>query len=141
MQSAPVAAPITFLVGGEQYIAINAGWGGGAAQIERMSGTAMNRAAARLLVFKLGGHRQLPPLPPGTTALRLRTSQEIYWDRIAIVYAEPLPDARRQVLPMRAALPGATALMQRSTVCWASVCWICCCTAPAAGRDRPHSER
>ncbi|HWW81562.1 MAG TPA: PQQ-dependent dehydrogenase, methanol/ethanol family [Steroidobacteraceae bacterium] len=66
VQSAPVAAPISFLVGDEQYIAINAGWGGGAAQIERATGTAMNRAAARLLVFKLGGNRQLPPLPPAT---------------------------------------------------------------------------
>ena len=45
----------------------------------------------------------LPPLPAGATALRLRTSQEIYWDRIAVVYAEPLPEARRQVLPMRSA--------------------------------------
>jgi hypothetical protein len=46
----------------------------------------------------------LPPLPSGTTALRLRTSQEIYWDRIAVVYAEPLPDVRRQRLAMRAAV-------------------------------------
>ncbi|MGH9219076.1 MAG: FG-GAP-like repeat-containing protein, partial [Vicinamibacterales bacterium] len=45
----------------------------------------------------------LPPLPAGATALRLRTSQEIYWDRIAVVYAEPLPSVRRRVLPMRAA--------------------------------------
>ncbi|MBX5461427.1 MAG: PQQ-dependent dehydrogenase, methanol/ethanol family [Steroidobacteraceae bacterium] len=63
VQSAPVAGPITFLVNGEQYIAVNAGWGGGAAQVERGQGTALNRAAARLLVFKLGGTAQLPPLP------------------------------------------------------------------------------
>jgi hypothetical protein len=43
----------------------------------------------------------LPRLPRDTTALRLRTTQEIYWDRIAIVYAEPLPAARRQALPLR----------------------------------------
>jgi hypothetical protein len=35
----------------------------------------------------------LPALPPATTALRLRTTQEIYWDRVAIVYSEPLPAA------------------------------------------------
>lgn len=64
VQSAPVAGPISFEVGGEQYIAVNAGWGGGAAQIERAIGTARNRASARLLVFKLGGTRQLPPLAP-----------------------------------------------------------------------------
>jgi len=64
VQSAPVAGPITFLADGEQYVAVNAGWGGGAAQIERASGTALNRAPARLLVFKLGAARQLPPLAP-----------------------------------------------------------------------------
>ena len=62
IQSAPVAGPITYELDGVQYIAVNAGWGGGAAQIERGEGTAANRAAARLLVFKLGGKRQLPPL-------------------------------------------------------------------------------
>jgi quinohemoprotein ethanol dehydrogenase len=64
VQSAPVAAPITFMMDGQQYIAVNAGWGGGAAQVERMIGTAQNRASARLLVFKLGANTQLPPLAP-----------------------------------------------------------------------------
>jgi quinohemoprotein ethanol dehydrogenase len=64
VQSAPVAGPITFIADGEQYIAVNAGWGGGAAQIERGAGIAQNRASARLLVFKLGGKVQLPPLAP-----------------------------------------------------------------------------
>jgi len=63
VQSAPVAGPITFTAGGEQYIAVNAGWGGGAAQVERGAGTQQQRASARLLVFKLGGTLQLPPLP------------------------------------------------------------------------------
>lgn len=61
-QSAPVAGGITYEVDGEQYIAINAGWGGGAAQVERGAGTELPRAPARLLVFKLGGTKQLPPL-------------------------------------------------------------------------------
>ncbi len=52
------------MAGGEQYIAVNAGWGGGAAQVERGAGTQQNRASARLLVFKLGGKLQLPALPP-----------------------------------------------------------------------------
>jgi quinohemoprotein ethanol dehydrogenase len=65
-QSAPVAGPITYLLDGEQYIAVNAGWGGGAAQVERGIGIAQHRAAARLLVFKRGGRVQLPPLPPAS---------------------------------------------------------------------------
>jgi quinohemoprotein ethanol dehydrogenase len=64
VQSAPVAGPITYELDGVQYVAVNAGWGGGAAQIERGAGTAQNRASARLLVFKLGANRQLPPLKP-----------------------------------------------------------------------------
>jgi quinohemoprotein ethanol dehydrogenase len=61
-QSAPVAGGITYLVDGVQYVAVNAGWGGGAAQIERGSGIELPRAPARLLVFRLGGTGQLPPL-------------------------------------------------------------------------------
>jgi quinohemoprotein ethanol dehydrogenase len=61
-QSAPVAGGITYMVDGEQYIAINAGWGGGAAQVEQGAGTELPRASARLLVFKLGGTASLPPM-------------------------------------------------------------------------------
>ena len=63
VQSAPVAGPVTFMANGEQYIAVNAGWGGGAAQVERGIGIQQNRASARLLAFKLGGKLTLPPLP------------------------------------------------------------------------------
>jgi quinohemoprotein ethanol dehydrogenase len=64
VQSAPVAGPITYELDGVQYVAVNAGWGGGAAQVERGAGTAQNRASARLLVFRLGASKQLPPLKP-----------------------------------------------------------------------------
>ena len=64
VQSAPVAGPITYMLDGAQYIAVNAGWGGGAAQIERGSGIELPRASARLIVFKLGGNVQLPPMKP-----------------------------------------------------------------------------
>jgi hypothetical protein len=42
-------------------------------------------------------------LPKGTREIRIRTTQEIYWDRLAIACAEPCPDARRIELPMTAA--------------------------------------
>ncbi len=42
----------------------------------------------------------LPPLPVGTAELRLRTNQEIYWDRLEIVAIEPCPEAVRTVLPL-----------------------------------------
>lgn len=79
-QSAPVAGGITYMLDGVQYVAVNAGWGGGAAQIEQSSGTELPRASARLLVFKLGGTAQLPPLAataaiPPPPALRASEAQ------------------------------------------------------------------
>ena len=67
-QSAPVAGAITYAMDGVQYIAINAGWGGGAAQIERGAGIELPRSTARLLVFRLGGTAQLPPLEVDASA-------------------------------------------------------------------------
>jgi hypothetical protein len=47
----------------------------------------------------------LPRLPDGTRSLRLSTNQEIYWDRVAVAWAEPCSDARREVLvPVEASL-------------------------------------
>jgi hypothetical protein len=37
----------------------------------------------------------LDGLPVGCTALRIRTNQEIYWDRLAVAFVEPCPEARR----------------------------------------------
>lgn len=76
IQSSPVAGPITYELDGEQYVAVNAGWGGGAAGVERSMGIDRARATARLVVFKLGGDVELPPLamqepipsPPRLTA-------------------------------------------------------------------------
>ncbi|MHC4910617.1 MAG: ASPIC/UnbV domain-containing protein, partial [Planctomycetota bacterium] len=42
----------------------------------------------------------LEGLPAGTTALRLRTNQEIYWDALAVVFAEECPEAVRRPLDM-----------------------------------------
>jgi hypothetical protein len=45
----------------------------------------------------------LTQLPPGVSELRIRTNQEIYWDRFAIAYAEPAPPIKRTVLSLREA--------------------------------------
>jgi hypothetical protein len=45
----------------------------------------------------------LPDLPPGATELRLTTNQEVYWDRVAVVWSEPCPEAQRlQLRPLAA---------------------------------------
>jgi len=64
-QSGVVAAPVTYTVNGEQYVAVLAGWGGvfplATGEVALHSGRAQN--ISRLLAFKLGGKSSLPPLP------------------------------------------------------------------------------
>ena len=66
VQTGVVAAPISFQVAGEQYIAIVAGWGGIfpilTGEIASKSGKQTNRS--RVLVFKLNGEADLPPVEP-----------------------------------------------------------------------------
>jgi quinohemoprotein ethanol dehydrogenase len=58
-----VAPPVTYEQGGEQYVAVMAGWGGAyalvAGEAAAAAGVVDNRG--RLLVWKLGGTAQLPP--------------------------------------------------------------------------------
>jgi quinohemoprotein ethanol dehydrogenase len=65
-QSGVVAAPISYTVGGEQYIAVVVGWGGvfplASGEVALKSGRTQN--ISRVLGFKLGGKTSLPPLPP-----------------------------------------------------------------------------
>ena len=64
-QSPVIAGPVTYTVGGEQYVAVMSGWGGTyslvAGIVSLKSGNTHN--ASRVLVFKLGGKGKLPPLP------------------------------------------------------------------------------
>ncbi len=78
-QTGVVAAPATFTVGKDQYVAVLAGWGGvwtlATGALADLSGPVRNKS--RLLVFKLGGTAKLPaavtladiPIdPPASTA-------------------------------------------------------------------------
>lgn len=64
-QAGVLAAPITYEVDGEQYVAIEVGWGGAfglaAGELALKSHIASN--LPRVLVYKLGGTGALPPLP------------------------------------------------------------------------------
>jgi PQQ-dependent dehydrogenase (methanol/ethanol family) len=62
-QSGVVAAPISYEIDGEQYVAVLAGWGGA---VSLVSGALTPNAGAnqrRLLVYKLGGAASLPAQP------------------------------------------------------------------------------
>jgi hypothetical protein len=56
----------------------------------------------------------LPRLPKGTRALRLRTNQQIYWDRIAVAWGEEAPAVKR-ILPLARALVQQSGFPRRST--------------------------
>lgn len=64
-QSGVVAAPVTYTVNGEQYVAVLAGWGGvfplATGEIARHYGRPQN--VPRMLAFKLGAKSALPALP------------------------------------------------------------------------------
>jgi alcohol dehydrogenase (cytochrome c)/quinohemoprotein ethanol dehydrogenase len=63
VQTGIIAAPVTFSIKGEQYVAVLAGWGGiwalAPGLLSETGGRVTN--VSRLLVFKLGGAVQLPP--------------------------------------------------------------------------------
>lgn len=65
IQTGAIAAPISYTVNGEQYVAILAGWGGvfplAAGELALKAGRVRN--VSRMIVFKLGGKAALPPLP------------------------------------------------------------------------------
>lgn len=63
-QTGVMAGPVSYAVGGEQYVAVMAGWGGAAGLIGGEATLAPGvRNISRLLVFKLGGKAALPPIP------------------------------------------------------------------------------
>ena len=72
-----MAGPVTYTVGGEQYVTFMAGWGGAFALTGSFSNVAKVRPEARILTYKLGGKAKLPaaqqqlvslPKPPPVTA-------------------------------------------------------------------------
>ncbi len=63
-QAGVVAAPVSYEIDGEQYVAVMAGWGGA---ISLVSGALTPNSGSnqrRLLVYKLGGNATLPTPPP-----------------------------------------------------------------------------
>ncbi len=63
-----VAGPVTYEVGGDQYVSVLAGWGGVFALAGGDAAAAAGvRGGGRLLTFRLGGTAKLPPAPPPPT--------------------------------------------------------------------------
>ena len=62
-QTGVIAPPVTYEIDGTQYIALMAGWGGAGGLLVNLPGSA-SAGNGKLLVYKLGGDKVLPPLPP-----------------------------------------------------------------------------
>jgi alcohol dehydrogenase (cytochrome c)/quinohemoprotein ethanol dehydrogenase len=89
VQSGVIAAPSTYSVAGEQYLAVLSGWGGSFA-LSGGKGAALSgnlRNVSRLLVFKLGGAVALPRLEPRTLAINPPPDPN---DAASIAKGEPL---------------------------------------------------
>ncbi len=63
IETGAVAAPISYSVDGEQYIAVSAGWAG-SLPIVGGGYSAIHDSPTRILAFKLGGSARLPPSAP-----------------------------------------------------------------------------
>ncbi len=111
-----VAAPVTYTIGGEQYVAILAGAGGAVPVSQRHGEPDRVAPNGRLLAFKLGGTARMPaepdvPLPAPTpsrdtfTATQIARGQEAYLSNCTVCHGGYLlPELRRS----RAIAYGAT---------------------------------
>ncbi len=65
-QTAVMGGPVTYEAGGEQYIAVMAGWGGilPLAGGKEAAGSGNLHNVSRVLAFRIGGTAALPPLEP-----------------------------------------------------------------------------
>ena len=70
-QTGVLAAPISYSVKGQQYVAVLVGWGGlwdvASGVLARKSGSVRN--ISRMLVFRIGGKAVLPAAPPESEAV------------------------------------------------------------------------
>ncbi len=109
-----LAAPMTYRVGGVQYVAVMAGWGGGGwPYVPRYAAAYQRGNQNRLLVFRLGGGSvalppllpplqvatEPPPQRPGVTPALLARGRGLFFANCAICHANQhrsvSPDLRR----------------------------------------------
>jgi quinohemoprotein ethanol dehydrogenase len=109
-----LAAPMTYRVGGVQYVAVMAAWGGGGyPYVPRYSAAYRRGNEGRILVFKIGGGAvpippELPPLevapePPaqaaGVTAATIEQGRTLFFGSCTLCHSNQVrsitPDLRR----------------------------------------------
>lgn len=111
-----IAAPVSYAVNGEQYIAVMAKWGGAGALALGLE-PEPDLGNGRLLVFKLGGKTTLPELPVANTEryeppamtltdeASLKEGEKLFTELCSICHGRDavsggnVPDLRRPVMP------------------------------------------
>ncbi len=118
VQTGIVAAPMSYAIDGEQYVAVMAGWGGVWALVGSGSAAANkidHRIGGRILVFKLKGDAHLPavpepePLPPAVQptgdAAMIAHGEDLFHVRCSnchgggAIGGGEVPDLRHSLLP------------------------------------------
>jgi quinohemoprotein ethanol dehydrogenase len=98
-QTGILAGPVSYAIDGEQYVAVAAGWGGGAIAGPRVEEAAITRYhnEGRVLAFKLGGQAPMPrnqprdttvPVPLAVTASaeELESGKTLYHDNCGLCH-------------------------------------------------------
>jgi quinohemoprotein ethanol dehydrogenase len=117
-----IASPMTYSVGGQQYVAVLAGYGGSAAILSDIMNVGWKYAGPRrLLAFALDGRAVLPPSPPPTLTVNVRDNPAEVLDpqqiamgkamflacaachgRNGVAVGGPAPDLRESPIPLSA---------------------------------------
>ncbi|WP_082718627.1 MULTISPECIES: PQQ-dependent dehydrogenase, methanol/ethanol family [unclassified Sphingobium] len=81
-----IAPPITYEVGGRQYLSLLVGYGGGVAMLGRYAdrGWKYNAQPRRLLTFALGGKARLPKTAPADFQVRAVDDPKLVLDEAAV---------------------------------------------------------
>ncbi|MDE2303671.1 MAG: PQQ-dependent dehydrogenase, methanol/ethanol family [Sphingomonadales bacterium] len=115
-----IASPVTYAIGGRQYVSVLAGYGASAAILSDIMNVGWKYASPRrLLTFALGGHAALPPSPPRSLAISAQDNPEEKLDPRAVAVGQgyfmacavchgrsavgaggPAPDLRESPIPL-----------------------------------------
>lgn len=98
-QTGIVATPVTYTVDGEQYVTVLAGWGGSLALSGGTVAAATGvRNISRVLTYKLGGSKKLPPVAEPVLAAnppprvddeeRIAAGKQLFHDRCMVCHGD-----------------------------------------------------
>lgn len=82
-QTAVQGSPVSYKIGGKQYVVVLSGYGGGFGISTAFGDGTRNRPNGRVLAFKLGGTERLPAFDAGTLPPFIRVTEAFSPDQVA----------------------------------------------------------